>query len=221
MPIEGVRPHPAAGGTNLGKRSLTIHHATIPTVSSVDRRSAPAHVPARCRLGQHQFRHDKPCRSCSIIDRTDGQFECLGGQISQIPLPPQTIVDVKGQSIQNPLAAAISIRKRPQAPVQAFLGIHMDTVYGPDHPFQKVEQIDDGKMRGPGVADAKGGLCVMLIALEALERSPFAARIGWEVLINSDEEVGFAWLGIAPWRILRVVISLAWCLSQHLPTAHW
>jgi glutamate carboxypeptidase len=30
----------------------------------------------------------------------------------------------------------------------------------------------------------------MLIALEALERSEWAGKIGWEVLINSDEEIG-------------------------------
>jgi glutamate carboxypeptidase len=45
-------------------------------------------------------------------------------------------------------------------------------------------------MNGPGVADLKGGLVVMLTALQALERSPFAPGIGWEVLINPDEEVG-------------------------------
>ena len=66
----------------------------------------------------------------------------------------------------------------------------MDTVYGPEHPFQTVRQVDGNTINGPGVADAKGGLCVMLIALEALERSPFADQIGWEVLINSDEEIG-------------------------------
>jgi glutamate carboxypeptidase len=36
----------------------------------------------------------------------------------------------------------------------------------------------------------KGGLAVMLISLLALERSPYAENIGWQVLINPDEEVG-------------------------------
>jgi glutamate carboxypeptidase len=36
----------------------------------------------------------------------------------------------------------------------------------------------------------KGGLAVMLAALKAVEKSPGADRIGYEVLINSDEEVG-------------------------------
>src|SRR5262249_20987572 len=80
--------------------------------------------------------------------------------------------------------------KRPEAPVRVLLGIHYDTVYGPDDPFQRVTQIDENTLNGPGVADAKGGIVVMLTALEALERSPFAGRIGWELFLNPDEELG-------------------------------
>lgn len=36
----------------------------------------------------------------------------------------------------------------------------------------------------------KGGLVVMLYALCALEQSPLASSIGWEVIINPDEEIG-------------------------------
>jgi glutamate carboxypeptidase len=36
----------------------------------------------------------------------------------------------------------------------------------------------------------KGGIAVMLAALKAVESSPIADRIGYEVVINSDEEVG-------------------------------
>ena len=36
----------------------------------------------------------------------------------------------------------------------------------------------------------EGGLLIMPKALEALESSPWAKRIGWEVLITPDEETG-------------------------------
>jgi len=36
----------------------------------------------------------------------------------------------------------------------------------------------------------KGGISVMLAALKAVEASPYADRLGYEVVINSDEEVG-------------------------------
>jgi glutamate carboxypeptidase len=45
-------------------------------------------------------------------------------------------------------------------------------------------------LNGPGVADMKGGIAVMLAALKGVEHSPAASRIGYEVVINSDEEVG-------------------------------
>ena len=88
------------------------------------------------------------------------------------------------------MGRALSVVKRPDAPIRVFLGIHMDTVYGLDQPFQTSKRLGASTLCGPGVADAKSGIVVMLIALEALERSDVADFIGWEVLINSDEELG-------------------------------
>jgi glutamate carboxypeptidase len=79
---------------------------------------------------------------------------------------------------------------RPQAPVQLLFTGHMDTVFAADHPFQDVFWRDEGVLGGPGVADMKGGLAVLLAALKAVEESPFFATFGYEVVINSDEEVG-------------------------------
>jgi len=66
----------------------------------------------------------------------------------------------------------------------------MDTVFGADHAFQQARWLEEGVLNGPGVADMKGGLAVMLAALKAIERSPTSDRLGYEVVINSDEEVG-------------------------------
>jgi glutamate carboxypeptidase len=80
---------------------------------------------------------------------------------------------------------------RSEAPVRILLTGHMDTVFGVDHPFQSLAWIEEGRvLGGPGVADMKGGLATMLAALKAIEASAVAERIGYEVVINSDEEVG-------------------------------
>lgn len=79
---------------------------------------------------------------------------------------------------------------RPEAPARILLTGHMDTVFGVDHPFQSIRDLDGGLINGPGVADMKGGLSLMLAALKAFEASPLAPRLGYEVVINSDEEVG-------------------------------
>lgn len=85
---------------------------------------------------------------------------------------------------------ALRVRCRPQAPVQVLLNIHFDTVYGADHSFQRCERAGPDLLRGPGVADAKGGILVLMTALQAFERLPVAAGLGWEVLLGPDEEIG-------------------------------
>ena len=57
-----------------------------------------------------------------------------------------------------------------------------------DSSFQSLRWLDDGVLNGPGTADMKGGISVILAALNAVEASPLRERIGYDVLINSDEE---------------------------------
>src|SRR5207253_7136774 len=100
----------------------------------------------------------------------------------------------RGEPVEQPLGRALRATKRHEpssgVAVRVLLNIHTDTVYPLDHPFQSVTRIDEHTLRGPGVIDAKGGLVVMLAAIEALERSALAPQIGWEVLLNPDEEIG-------------------------------
>lgn len=93
-------------------------------------------------------------------------------------------------------AEAVRVRVRPAAPIQLLFSGHYDTVYGAGDPFQRCELLSPEKLRGPGVIDMKGGLVTMLAALQAFEQTPHAARIGYEVLINPDEEIGS--FGAAP-----------------------
>ncbi|MDM7957919.1 hydrolase [Blastomonas sp.] len=79
---------------------------------------------------------------------------------------------------------------RPEAPLRLLLTGHMDTVFPADSAFQSLTWLEPGVLNGPGVADMKGGIAVMLAALKAVEASPLAASIGYDVMINSDEEVG-------------------------------
>jgi len=118
------------------------------------------------------------------------ELQALGAAVEEIELPPMDSIDAGGRLVQTPLAKALVATKRPSAPVRVFLNIHADTVYPSDHPFQNCTRLDQNTLQGPGVADAKGGLLVMLAALQILEQSPLAEKIGWEVLINPDEEIG-------------------------------
>jgi glutamate carboxypeptidase len=105
---------------------------------------------------------------------------------------PQAVeaVDADGRTIQLKHGRHLHLTVRPTAPVQLLFTGHMDTVFAADHAFQQTRWLEDGVLNGPGVADMKGGLAVMLAALKAVERSPASDRVGYEVVINSDEEVG-------------------------------
>lgn len=117
-------------------------------------------------------------------------FKILGCDISLVNLPPQIILNLEGNFHPQPLGRALIMRKRPHAPIQVLLGGHFDTVFSNSHPFQKIDESASDRLKGPGAADMKGGLAILLTTLEALERSPFAEKIGWEVILNPDEEIG-------------------------------
>lgn len=117
-------------------------------------------------------------------------FSGLPGTIDLVEAAPVESVAADGTVSQLDHGRHLHLDVRPDAPVRMLLTGHMDTVYPLDHPFQTLTMRDDGSLHGPGVADMKGGLAVMLAALKAVEASPLAARIGYEVVINSDEETG-------------------------------
>lgn len=118
------------------------------------------------------------------------EFSVLGGEVFLHDLPTLSRRDPSGKFINHSLGQAMTIRKRPDAKIKVFLGGHMDTVYSPSSPFQMPFMIKEDICGGPGVADMKGGLAILLTALEAFERFPFAKNLGWEILLSPDEEIG-------------------------------
>jgi glutamate carboxypeptidase len=99
-------------------------------------------------------------------------------------------IDSGGRTVDIRHGRHLHLTVRPTAPVQLLFTGHMDTVFAEDHAFQETRWLEDGVLNGPGVADMKGGIAVMLAALRAIEKSPAAERLGYEVIVNSDEEVG-------------------------------
>jgi glutamate carboxypeptidase len=125
-----------------------------------------------------------------LAEDVRSEFLRLGAEPEFIELSRHSMVNDDGAAIEALIGRALHMVKRPAASKRVLLSCHMDTVYGPDHPFQKCSRLSEDVLGGPGACDAKGGIVVMLKALEALERSPFAEDLGWEVIINPDEEIG-------------------------------
>ena len=114
----------------------------------------------------------------------------FSGALEAVDLPAAEEVGTDGRVREAPTTAALRLTVRPQAPVQVALTGHYDTVYPADTAFRAVRPRGDGALNGPGLADMKGGLSVMLGALAAFETHPEARRLGWTALISPDEETG-------------------------------
>ena len=64
---------------------------------------------------------------------------------------------------------------------------HMDTVFEKNSPFQKYT-VSGNIGTGPGVNDMKGGLVIMLSALQAMQASGVLNRAAITVVLSGDEE---------------------------------
>lgn len=117
-------------------------------------------------------------------------FAALPGEPVLIEAAPVDSVAPSGERLAVRHGRNLHLAVRRQAPVQLLFTGHMDTVFAADHAFQDVFWREEGVLGGPGVADMKGGLAVLLAALKAVEASPLATALGYEIVINSDEEVG-------------------------------
>jgi len=124
------------------------------------------------------------------IDQLQEMFsELEPDEINQFELSPIDSINSNGEAKQLNHGKVLRLRKRTDAKTKILLCGHYDTVYPKEHDFQTVSR-NGNKMMGPGVLDMKGGLMTMLYALLAYENSDLENKVGWEVLIVSDEEVG-------------------------------
>ena len=67
---------------------------------------------------------------------------------------------------------------------------HMDTVYQPGILQTQPVRRDGNRLYGPGIADDKGGIAVILHALALLRDAGWKDHQRVTVLLNSDEEIG-------------------------------
>ena len=126
----------------------------------------------------------------AVLDLLEVEARVLPAEVVRIPTRGSTTIGDDGAVQTVAHADALSITARPQAPVQVVLTGHYDTVFAAETGFRTVTTRPDGALNGPGIADMKGGISVMLAALEAFETHPDRDRIGWTVLLSPDEEIG-------------------------------
>lgn len=117
------------------------------------------------------------------------RLQALGADISEIAgeQRPAWLVQ-PGQAADAAPPPALRAVARAGAGRRVLLTGHLDTVHDPFGPFQSLTRSSQTRAVGPGAIDMKGGLVIMVHALEVLAELGVAPA--WTVLINSDEETG-------------------------------
>ncbi len=117
-------------------------------------------------------------------------FEPLPAACQPVELVAREVMEPSGERSSQATGPALMWTVRPDAPRQVLLAIHYDTVYPADGPLQRCRWLDERRLNGPGVIDAKGGIVCLLWSLLGLEHFGWGEGLGYTVVLNPDEEVG-------------------------------
>ena len=107
-------------------------------------------------------------------------FEAIGFKVSLVPNPD-------GEMVSAPMLMAEMAGEKTET---ITFVMHADTVFEPNSPFQKMTMKDEFIMLGPGTMDDKGGIVVVLKALEDYLKQVKKPKYSLRVLISPNEEVG-------------------------------
>ena len=114
------------------------------------------------------------------------RLRALGAQVTLAPGEARPAWLGTGAARGEPPPTVVATREG-SGPRVLIVG-HLDTVHDPDGTFRALTVHDDGLATGPGAVDMKGGLVVVVAALEALAEA--GVDLAWTVVLNSDEETG-------------------------------
>ncbi len=111
-----------------------------------------------------------------VADMLKPEFEALGFKVRWIP---------QGQVGRAGHLFAEHVGKKGNK--RLLLIAHLDTVFEPDSPFQRFSREGD-IARGPGVGDNKGGIVIILSALQAMKAAGTLKDANIVVALTGDEE---------------------------------
>jgi len=111
-----------------------------------------------------------------VRDMVAPEFESLGFTVKWVPM-----------DAVNRAGHLIAMHKGKPGTTRMLLIGHLDTVFEPSSPFQTAKREGD-KLHGPGAADDKGGIVVMLAALRAMQAAGTLRGANIEVVLTGDEE---------------------------------
>ena len=114
-----------------------------------------------------------------VADLVQLRLNALGAKTERIKAADSERVMVKGVLVGS-------------GKLKALLIAHMDTVYAEGILTTEPFRLDGNRAYGPGIADDKGGISVILHSLALLQASGWKDYATITVLFNADEEIGSA-----------------------------
>lgn len=107
------------------------------------------------------------------------RLKALGAEVTTTPATPSA-----GDNIVGTLKGS--------GTADFLLMVHYDTVFGEGTAAKRPFRTDENRAYGPGVADAKGGVAMILHAIKLLQDQKYDGFGTLTVLFNPDEEMGSA-----------------------------
>jgi len=117
-------------------------------------------------------------------------YSALDAEVRLEPAKPFEMISKRGEIEEIQTGPILRVKARPEAPVQIVMSGHYDTVFPPEAGFNAVTDLGNGRLNGPGLADMKGGLTLMIEALKTFEAGPYKDLLGYQIVVTPDEEIG-------------------------------
>lgn len=137
-----------------------------------------------------------------VADFAQERLKALGAKTERIKASDSERVMVKGEFLG-------------QGKLKAMLIAHMDTVYPEGILATQPYKLEGNRLYGPGIADDKGGIAVILHALGMLKSLDWRNYAKITVLFNPDEEIGSGGSG----ALIQALAAEHDVVLSHEPTA--
>lgn len=163
------------------------HAAPVEPVFSLVKKEKPAVVDTlRDLVNIESGSRDKPGLdkiAALIADR----LNALGGKVEVYE--PNATDTYRLYDTPKEIGKVVIARFQGTGTKKTMLLAHMDTVYQPGVLAKRPFRIDGNRAYGPGIADDKGGVAVLLHTLALLKAMNFREYGTLTVVINGDEEI--------------------------------
>lgn len=152
--------------------------AAAPAVRSYFEERRGEMIDLLCRLARSESPTDRPDLHAEIQSLLTAGLVNAGCHVELVP---------GGSQGDHLVARQVDVREG--GATQLLVG-HYDTVWPVGTLRDMPVHLENGRLRGPGVYDMKGGLVLIIYALQALRDLGLEPAVAPVVFMNSDEEVG-------------------------------